>query len=303
MKTSNLKTLLVREYWEYRTLLVKTPMILSIALVVLLGIGSFQFTSSAKGFTGEKEWFPAMSEIQKELGSEGKYLSENKNRQSIPNEFSLSVLNFMLTLGVLAGIVYSLQALIGDRKDKSILFWRSLPITEQENILSKFIMGILGFPLVYAAFSIVFIFGSLIILSIVALVLSGGWIASDIVFNTLLALPMNVFDALVTYLCICLSLTIIFAWLLFCSAYSKKTPFLLAFGVPFVVILFEKVVLHTHHVLFTLKSFFGGLAVNAKLLSQLQLAEINVILYLVSGMLTLGFLVATYWLRENRYEI
>jgi ABC-2 type transport system permease protein len=46
---------------------------------------------------------------------------------------------------------YLLDCLYADRKDRSILFWKSLPITDAETVLSKLAVGLLIVPLVYFA--------------------------------------------------------------------------------------------------------------------------------------------------------
>src|SRR5690606_3229110 len=45
-------------------------------------------------------------------------------------------------------VFYSLDALYAERKDRSILFWRSLPCTDAETVLSKLLTAIVVIPLV-----------------------------------------------------------------------------------------------------------------------------------------------------------
>ena len=44
---------------------------------------------------------------------------------------------------------YLLDCLYADRKDRSILFWKSLPISDTSTVLSKLFTGLLAIPLVY----------------------------------------------------------------------------------------------------------------------------------------------------------
>ncbi len=44
---------------------------------------------------------------------------------------------------------YLLDCLYADRKDKSVLFWKSLPVSDSETVLSKLAMALLIIPLVY----------------------------------------------------------------------------------------------------------------------------------------------------------
>ena len=62
--------------------------------------------------------------------------------------FSLFGLVAMIGLiaGVLAGF-YALDCLYAERKDRSILFWKSLPVSDTETVLSKFLVAVLLVPL------------------------------------------------------------------------------------------------------------------------------------------------------------
>jgi ABC-2 type transport system permease protein len=61
----------------------------------------------------------------------------------------------MLSFGMIAGIVmtfvvffYFLGALYDDRRDRSILFWKSLPLSDTATVLSKVISGLVIAPLI-----------------------------------------------------------------------------------------------------------------------------------------------------------
>ncbi len=57
---------------------------------------------------------------------------------------------FLLVLSIYSAW-YLLDSLYADRKDRSILFWKSLPLTDTETVLSKLAVGMLVIPLVYFA--------------------------------------------------------------------------------------------------------------------------------------------------------
>jgi ABC-2 type transport system permease protein len=44
---------------------------------------------------------------------------------------------------------YLLDCLYADRKDRSVLFWKSLPISDTATVLAKLFTGLIGIPLVY----------------------------------------------------------------------------------------------------------------------------------------------------------
>jgi ABC-2 type transport system permease protein len=49
--------------------------------------------------------------------------------------------------GFIVGIFYSLDALYGERRDRSILFWKSLPVSDLTTVLSKFAIPLVILPL------------------------------------------------------------------------------------------------------------------------------------------------------------
>jgi ABC-2 type transport system permease protein len=53
----------------------------------------------------------------------------------------------ILVMGLLVGVLYSLDALQGERRDRSILFWKSLPVSDRMTVLSKAIVPIVILPL------------------------------------------------------------------------------------------------------------------------------------------------------------
>jgi ABC-2 type transport system permease protein len=122
-------------------------------------------------------------------------------------------------------VFYCLDALYADRKDKSILFWRSLPITDAETVVSKLITAFIAIPLATMAAVIVSHLLNLLVLT-VWLATAGAnpfrliwgvvplfdtWAA---VFVVLLAVPIWVAPLL--------------GWFLFISAWAKRGPFLRA---------------------------------------------------------------------------
>src|SRR5580700_3564356 len=53
----------------------------------------------------------------------------------VPYEFAAALI---MGTGFIVGIFYSLDALYGERRDRSILFWKSLPVSDLTTVLSKF---------------------------------------------------------------------------------------------------------------------------------------------------------------------
>lgn len=66
---------------------------------------------------------------------------------------ALALVVFMV-MGVI-GFFYAIDALYADRRDRSVLFWKSLPLSDAETVLSKFTVAIVVIPLVALAATVV----------------------------------------------------------------------------------------------------------------------------------------------------
>lgn len=137
---------------------------------------------------------------------------------------------------------YSLDALYAERKDKSVLFWRSLPLTDTEAVLSKMLVAVLIAPMI--AFAAAFVTQILVLIVSTIVVWIGGGDASELIWGPL---PLLDITALSFFRVIEFGLwTLPFAaWFLLCSAFVKKTPFLWAVLPFFLIPLLERLAFRT----------------------------------------------------------
>jgi len=156
---------------------------------------------------------------------------------------------------LIVGIFYSLDALYGERRDRSILFWKSLPVSDLITVLSKLAIPLLILPLLSFAISLATQF-IMLVLSSVILAGSGVDIA---------ALWTGVSFFRVSIVLLYHLLTVhglyyapIYGWLLMVSAWAPRAPFIWAFLPPFVVAVVEKVALNTSHFLELLQERLVG---------------------------------------------
>src|SRR2546430_14638384 len=84
----------------------------------------------------------------------------------IPYEFAAALI---MGTGFIVGIFYSLDALYGERRDRSILFWKSLPVSDLTTVLSKFAIPLVILPLLSFAIAVVTQFVMLLLSSAVLL--------------------------------------------------------------------------------------------------------------------------------------
>jgi ABC-2 type transport system permease protein len=140
-------------------------------------------------------------------------------------------------------IFYSLDTLYAERKDKSILFWRSLPITDAETVVSKLITAAVVIPLAFLAGAIV--------TELVVMVLSSIWImtqggdAGHLLWSSAPLLDFWL-GSLFMAIAMPLWLSPFIGWFLFVSAYTKRSPLLLAFLPIIVVPMLERLLIGSH---------------------------------------------------------
>ncbi len=124
---------------------------------------------------------------------------------------------------------YCLGALYDERKDRSVLFWKSLPVSDAETVWSKVASASLVAPLLALAAGLAAMFAFMIVISLVVLLHSGNPIqllwgpGSPLQISGLLiaSIPVQFVWALPTI-----------GWLLLCSAWARTKPFLWAVLIP-----------------------------------------------------------------------
>jgi ABC-2 type transport system permease protein len=138
---------------------------------------------------------------------------------------------FIIAMCVLT-IFYALDSLYAERKDRSILFWRSIPSTDFETVLSKLLTAMLVIPLITFVMIVVTHLAVLLITSVWIGIRGGSGLqliwASAPFFDNWAA-------TLVFLLALPLWLSPFIGWFLLVSAYTKRSPFLAAF-LPIVIL-------------------------------------------------------------------
>jgi ABC-2 type transport system permease protein len=172
----------------------------------------------------------------------------------LATRYELSAALIMGT-ALIVGIFYSLDALYGERRDRSILFWKSLPVSDLTAVLSKLTIPVVILPLLSFAISLATQFIMLLVSSVVLLG-SGVNIA---------ALWTEVSFFRVSLVLLYHLLTVhglwyapIYGWLLMVSAWAPRAPFIWAFLPPFVICGVEKVAFNTSHFLALLQERLVG---------------------------------------------
>lgn len=211
---------------------------------------------------------------------------------------------FMLIILIFVSVNYLLGCLYNDRKDRSILFWRSMPVSTRDEVLAKLVVALLVAPAIFIAASVLAQLATVLLAML--LVLRMGMdpfavVLGNIQFGRLLL------DQLGGWLLTALWVLPVYAWLLLASAGARRSPFMLALAPVLGLFLLEAMLLGSSHFGAAVKNHLphlssGDSAVGFYLLGPDWVNQDY--LGLVLGLLVAAaLLAATVWLRRHRWEI
>ncbi|MGH8495439.1 MAG: hypothetical protein ACREVN_04835 [Gammaproteobacteria bacterium] len=211
-------TLLRRELWEHPALYIAPLVVLALALVGV--VGKMRFVGTVVAQHGAEQVSAALH-----LGTAG------------------FVVPFLMVLLVVIPL-YLLDCLYAERKDRSILFWKSMPVSDAVTVLSKLAVAMIAAPLiVYVVATVTQMLG----LSVgnLAIVMTSDAIPSPMQE----ARAFIQAQAVLLYALFAVSLWYapIYGWLLLVSAWAKRVPFLWATLVPVALIVLEAEILRSRH--------------------------------------------------------
>ncbi len=215
LKIRQFQALIAKECLENKNLIIGAPAVLALALFVVNFLISSQLSPEQIVFVLEylNRWFGGRSPLE-----------------TAP---SISLLAFpFVTVFFFCSIIYLLNSLYQDRRDLSILFWQSMPVSNLQTVLSKiFIVMIVSPAFLIACMALLYlsVILSLIFFSMNLDVQTAG-------FGTLLA--ATAIHLIIFYLFVATSvlwLLPLVGWLLLFSAFAKRAPMLWAIGVYFLL--------------------------------------------------------------------
>jgi len=215
-----------RELWENRSIY--------IAPLVVAGVYLFGF------LIGLLVWAHRMRDF--------KALDPAKQQSAIILPYSMAA-TMVLVTGFIVAIFYCADALHGERRDRSILFWKSLPVSDRTTVLSKVAVPMVVLPLVSFTIALA---TQLIMLPLHAVALMASGVNPAILFTKLplFQMTLTMFYGLAVH---ALWFAPIYGWLLLVSAWAKRAVFLWAFLPIFVPYAIETVGFRTQRVVLFLK--------------------------------------------------
>lgn len=221
--------------------------------------------------------------------------------------YGLSAMAVVAT-SFIVSVVYCLGALHNERRDRSILFWKSLPVSDLTTVLAKACIVIVVLPAV--TFAIVVVLQLIMFLwSTMVLLLSGTGTAILWTQLPLFRLQLILFYGLTVN---ALWFAPIYGWLLLVSCWAKRVVFLWAFLPPLALCIVERIAFDTSFLSHLLKyRLIGGFAeAFADSNNPMdQLPRLDPVRFLSSPGLWLGLMSAAallagaVWMRRNREPI
>ncbi|HEV7489454.1 MAG TPA: hypothetical protein VGO25_01520 [Rhodanobacteraceae bacterium] len=219
---NTLPLLVKREYWEHRGGFLWAPIWMTAAILIFTVLGMI----SAEVFRAN-----AHVQVGISLDELRNHISDNDMAQA-GNALDVAQLMFGGLTSISLFFVlffYLLGALYDDRRDRSVLFWKSLPVTDTATVISKALSAAVLAPIIALLVSTAAYFVFLILVCLWAglhgLNALPALMAAHPIgmfWRIALTLPISALWALPTI-----------GWLLFWSAYVRSKPFLWAVLIPF----------------------------------------------------------------------
>jgi ABC-2 type transport system permease protein len=274
-----------RELWENRSIYI-APVI--VAAVVLFG-----FAISTIGMPQRRRATLLLDEAHRRAAI------------GIPYDAAAMVL---LMTGIIIGIFYCLDSLYGERRDRSILFWKSLPVSDRTAVIAKAGIPLLILPAI--VFIVVVVTQFLMLLMSSAVLASSGLAWSTWANYNLLAQSVILLYGLVA---LALWHAPMYGWLLLVSAWARRATFLWAVFPLLAVCIVEKLAFNTQLFANLLGYRFMGHVHRAFAVGKNEridsLTQITPITFLATPGLWIGlifaagFFIAAVRLRRNREPI
>jgi ABC-2 type transport system permease protein len=202
-----------RELWEHRSIYIAP---LAVAVVVLIGI----FIHAV-----------SLPELFRNISTK----SASAQRDLLAASYSAAAVVLMLT-SVLVGCFYCLDALYGERRDRSILFWKSLPVSDSITVWSKASIPLIVLPLF--TFAVVMMV-QVIVLIVSSIVIYGSGLDVTKYWSHLpfLQMPTGVLYFLAA---LALWYTPIYAWCLLVSCWAQRAVFVWAIAPVLALVAIER---------------------------------------------------------------
>lgn len=221
-----------RELWEHRSIYI-APLIVAGLTLVGFVIGSAHLLAKVRSTES---------------------LGPMQLQEAIERPYGFAAM-FLMGIGFLVSIFYSIEALHGERRDRSILFWKSLPVSDFTVVLSKMMIPFLIVPVITVALTIV---THVLMLLLNIVILQVGGVSLTLLWTNLSLSTMwmmMLYHMLVLH---GLWFAPAYSWMLLASAWARRAAFLWAVLPLIAVGVFEKIAFNTSYFPHWMQYRFGG---------------------------------------------
>jgi ABC-2 type transport system permease protein len=179
-------------------------------------------------------------------------IEKQRDVVAMPYEFAAGLL---MVVTLIVAVFYCLDALYGERRDRSLLFWKSMPVSDLTVVLAKasvpiVILQVLSFAVTMALYCIM--------VPLSGAVLAGSGLSVATMWEQLRVFHMSM--GLLYHLIALhgLGFAPFYCWFLLVSSWARRAPFLWAVLPPVAIGIVEKVAFNTTYFADLLGWLFGG---------------------------------------------
>ena len=219
-----------RELWENRSIII-APLAVAAIMMVGFTISLFQLPERRRALL---------------------LLDQAKQYAAIQKPYDTVAIVFIAN-AFIVGVFYCLDALHAERRDRSILFWKSLPVSDRTTVLAKAGIPLVVLPLFVFALTVVTQLTMLVMTTVVLFAsgLGGATSAHWAFFDQ---------SSILLYGFVVLTLwhAPLYGWLLIISAWARRSTFLWAVLPPLALAAIEKFALGSSHLASLLAHRFVG---------------------------------------------
>jgi len=307
MNTAIMKASIKKELWEFNGMLKWVPITLAgvfifipLLSVLLNGIDMQRVIHEFGNIAQELERLTQMQQSER-LGS-------------IFFVSAIALFSPFIAIGFIVQVYYFVTCLFDERRDQSVMFWRSLPVSDGMTIASKLLTGAVVIPVIFFGAATLLMLLLLVLGIVASVILSVGydislwsWFASADIISGIGYIWLSLLP-------IAIWLLPLYSWLMLASVYANKAPFLWAVLPIVALLVIETIVVHFLNIS---QPFFGHFIADYFSITpdhlvniseeqeksrsaalQLIIAQIDYRTVLVSA----GLLFSAYWFRVNKSE-
>ena len=217
--------------------------LLMVGLFVTSGFTSINAHVSISGNNESEEWRidaddKSMDQAIGFMLSNLRHMSEAEREHNLFKVYHALSVPFFIVLIVVV-LFYLLGTLYEDRKDRSILFWKSMPVSDVATVSMKLFTALVAVPGVYLVCAAIVQVMLLLMASLAAL-------GHDVEIFQMLWVPSNLIGRWFTDIAYLLLQAIwslpMYGWMLLVSAFAKSVPLVWFLGIPIAISIIEGIV-------------------------------------------------------------